>query len=49
MVQICIYSKLYNHDTIKYGYNLRKYVEVLYIENNKEDIWDSATINFGRF
>lgn len=35
----CVYSKRYNYDIIKYGYNLRKHIEVLYIEINKEDVY----------
>ena len=33
IIQSYVYSKNYNYDIIKYGYNLREHIEVLYIEN----------------
>lgn len=39
IIQSYVYSKNYNYDIIKCGYNLRKHIEVLYIENNKEDVY----------
>ena len=37
IIQSYVYSKNYNYDIIKYGYNLRKDIEVLYIENKYEE------------